>query len=93
MALLIKIQILMTHPEFTNKANRNQDERQKSADLAFQAPFSSMEHGNIPKNEAIFKMKKNLESTQEPYCLMIVVQLAVWLMIRLDEMVVVLNQD
>lgn len=76
----------MTHPECTNKANRNQDERQKSADLAFQAPFSLMEHGNIPKNEAIFKMKKNLESTQEPYCLMIVVQLAVWLM-------VVLNQD
>ena len=88
MALLIKIQILMTHPECTKKANRNQDERQKSADLAFQAPFSSMEHGNIPKNEAIFKIKKNLESTQEPYCLMIVVQLTVWLMIRLDEMVV-----
>ena len=86
MALLIKIQILMTHPECTKKANRNQDERQKSADLAFQV--SLIEHGNIPKNEAIFKMKKNLESTQEPYCLMIVVQLTVWLMIRLDEMVV-----
>ena len=88
MALLIKSQILMAHPECTKRAKRNQDERQKSADLAFQAPFSLMEHGNIPKNEAIFKMKKNLESTQEPYCLMIVVQLAVWLMIRLDEMVV-----
>ena len=76
----------MTHPECTKKTNRNQDERQKSADLAFQV--SLIEHGNIPKNEAIFKMKKNLESTQEPYCLMIVVQLTVWLMIRLDEMVV-----
>ena len=65
----------MAHPECTKRAKRNQDERQKSADLAFQAPVSLIVHGNTPKNEPIFKMEENLASTQEPYFLMVSIEL------------------
>ena len=75
--LVIKTQILMTSPECTNKAQRNQDERLKSADLAFQPSLKDapIEQGNIPNQEAMFNMRLNLDITQEPYFLMVLIQL------------------
>ena len=63
--------MLMAHPEFTAKNHRSQDEMQKSGDLAFQMNPSLMKQGNVPIQEDTLKMSLNLESTQEPYFLMV----------------------